>query len=97
MPRECRHSFTDYCDHQVSRMRCAAMLPQEHPLPYAEEKSTLREGHGFRSSGERHLDMTGHIVRTPLQCAQNGDRFRLQADSTIPQDLCEPKDPRSPW
>ncbi len=38
------------------------MFPQEQPLPGTEEESTVRERHGFTRPGERHFNMTGHIV-----------------------------------
>ncbi len=38
------------------------MLPEEDPLPRAEEHLSVRYRHRFTRPCERHLDMAGHVV-----------------------------------
>jgi hypothetical protein len=43
-------------------MGLTAVLPEENPLPGAEQEASLRKRDRLAGAGQRHLDVTRHIV-----------------------------------
>ena len=45
-------------------MRVPAVFPKKQALPGSQQQSAVRERDCFRRAGERHFDVTWHVIRT---------------------------------
>ena len=60
-------------------MRRLAVFPQKHALPSAKEQAAIGKWNSFTPAGERHLDVTGHVIRTFKSVGEIWIVFRHQA------------------
>ena len=60
-------------------MRRLTVFPQKHALPSAKEQAAIRKGNSFTRAGERHLDVTRHVIRTFKSVGEIWIIFRHQA------------------
>ena len=56
--------FSNDSNSNLPLMGITAVFEQKNALPGAECHSAVDDGNDFTGAGERHADMTGHIVRT---------------------------------
>ena len=73
------HSHSLIAEHDAAAVRPRTVFPQEHALPCAEAEASIDKGDHFRGTGQRHLNMAGHIVGAFVSVGKVGIVLRHQA------------------